>query len=48
MALAEGEVSKVRRHLDSLKGMQTLFHGIKLGYMTSMTINATGYILLSL
>ena len=47
-ALAEGEVGKVGVAIDSLEDMQTLFHGIKLeDVSTSMTINATGYILLS-
>ncbi|MBS1685639.1 MAG: methylmalonyl-CoA mutase [Bacteroidetes bacterium] len=48
-ALAEGEVGKVGVAIDSLEDMQTLFHGIRLeDVSTSMTINATGYILLSL
>lgn len=47
--LAEGEVGKVGVAIDSLEDMQTLFKGIKLeDVSTSMTINATGFILLSL
>lgn len=47
--LAEGEVGKVGVAIDSLEDMQTLFDGIKLeDVSTSMTINATGFILLSL
>lgn len=47
-ALAEGEVGKVGVAIDSLDDMQTLFNGIKLeDVSTSMTINATGFILLS-
>jgi methylmalonyl-CoA mutase, N-terminal domain len=47
--LAEGEVGKVGVAIDSIEDMQTLFHGIELEKVsTSMTINATGYILLSL
>jgi methylmalonyl-CoA mutase N-terminal domain/subunit len=47
--LAEGEVGKVGVAIDSLEDMQTLFHGINLqDITTSMTINATGFILLSL
>lgn len=47
--LAEGEVGKVGVAIDSIEDMQTLFHGIKLEEVsTSMTINATGYILLAL
>ena len=46
--LAEGEVGKVGVAIDSLDDMQTLFNGIKLEEIsTSMTINATGFILLS-
>src|SRR5688572_11474430 len=46
--LAEGEVGKVGVAIDSLEDMQTLFKGIKLeDVSTSMTINATAYILLS-
>lgn len=47
--LAEGEVGKVGVAIDSLGDMQALFHGIKLeDVTTSMTINATAFILLSL
>lgn len=47
--LAEGEVGKVGVAIDSIEDMQILFNGIKLEEVsTSMTINATGYILLSL
>jgi len=47
-ALAEGEVGKVGVAIDSLQDMETLFNGIKLeDVSTSMTINATAYILLS-
>jgi methylmalonyl-CoA mutase, N-terminal domain len=47
--LAEGEVGKVGVAIDSIEDMQTLFNGIKLEEVsTSMTINATGYILLAL
>src|SRR5881628_2861720 len=46
--LAEGEVGKVGVAIDSLKDMEVLFDGIKLEEVsTSMTINATAYILLS-
>jgi len=46
--LAEGEVGKVGVAIDSIEDMQTLFDGIKLqDITTSMTINATGFILLS-
>lgn len=46
--LAEGEVGKVGVAIDSIEDMQTLFNGIKLqDVSTSMTINATGFILLS-
>lgn len=46
--LAEGEVGKVGVAIDSLEDMQTLFKGIKLeDVSTSMTINATGFILLA-
>lgn len=46
--LAEGEVGKVGVAIDSIADMQTLFQGIKLeDVSTSMTINATGFILLS-
>ena len=48
-ALADGEVGKVGVAIDSIEDMQTLFKGIKLeDVSTSMTINATGFILLSL
>lgn len=47
--LAEGEVGKVGVAIDSIEDMETLFAGIKLeDVSTSMTINATGFILLSL
>lgn len=46
--LAEGEVGKVGVAIDSIEDMQTLFQGIKLEEVsTSMTINATGFILLA-
>ena len=46
--LAEGEVGKVGVAIDSLEDIQTLFNGIKLEEVsTSMTINATGFILLA-
>ena len=46
--LAEGEVGKVGVAIDSLEDIETLFQGIKLeDVSTSMTINATAYILLS-
>jgi methylmalonyl-CoA mutase N-terminal domain/subunit len=45
--LAEGEVGKVGVAIDSLEDMETLFDGIKVeNITTSMTINATGFILL--
>lgn len=48
-ALAEGEVGKVGVAIDSIEDMQRLFSNIKLEEVsTSMTINATGFILLSL
>ncbi len=48
-ALAAGEVGKVGVAIDSLDDMQRLFEGIPLGEVsTSMTINATAAILLSL
>jgi methylmalonyl-CoA mutase N-terminal domain/subunit len=48
-ALAEGEVGKVGVAIDSLQDMRILFDGIQLqDISTSMTINATGYILLAL
>ena len=47
-ALAEGEVGKVGVAIDSLEDMESLFKGIKLEEVsTSMTINATGFILLA-
>jgi methylmalonyl-CoA mutase, N-terminal domain len=47
--LADGEVGKVGVAIDSIEDMQTLFNGIHLqNVSTSMTINATGFILLSL
>jgi methylmalonyl-CoA mutase N-terminal domain/subunit len=47
--LAEGEVGKVGVAIDSLEDMEILFQGIELEKVsTSMTINATGYILLAL
>jgi methylmalonyl-CoA mutase N-terminal domain/subunit len=47
--LAEGEVGKVGVAIDSLEDMELLFKGIKLeDVSTSMTINATGFILLAL
>ncbi|HXB07573.1 MAG TPA: methylmalonyl-CoA mutase family protein [Puia sp.] len=46
--LAEGEVGKTGVAIDSIEDMQTLFRGIRLDEVsTSMTINATGYILLA-
>lgn len=46
--LAEGEVGKVGVAIDSLNDIETLFDGIKLEEVsTSMTINATAYILLA-
>lgn len=46
--LSEGEVGKVGVAIDSLKDIETLFDGIKLqDVSTSMTINATGFILLA-
>lgn len=48
-AMAEGEVGKVGVAIDSLEDMETLFNGIQLeNISTSMTINATGFILLGL
>ncbi|HNP24792.1 MAG TPA: methylmalonyl-CoA mutase family protein [Panacibacter sp.] len=48
-ALSEGEVGKVGVAIDSLEDMERLFQGIKLeDVSTSMTINATGFILLAL
>jgi methylmalonyl-CoA mutase, N-terminal domain len=47
-ALSEGEVGKVGVAIDSLEDIDTLFKGIRLEEVsTSMTINATAYILLS-
>jgi methylmalonyl-CoA mutase N-terminal domain/subunit len=46
--LAEGEVGKVGVAIDSIDDMRTLFKGINLEEVsTSMTINATGFILLA-
>jgi len=46
--LSEGEVGKVGVAIDSLEDMERLFDGIKLETVsTSMTINATGFILLA-
>lgn len=48
-ALAEGEVGKVGVAIDSIEDMHRLFNGIKLDEVsTSMTINATAFILLAL
>src|SRR5438874_2317637 len=48
-ALSEGEVGKAGVAIDSIEDMQALFNGIKLeNVTTSMTINATAFILLSL
>lgn len=47
--MAEGEVGKVGVAIDSLEDMEILFQGINLqDVSTSMTINATGFILLAL
>jgi methylmalonyl-CoA mutase N-terminal domain/subunit len=47
-ALSEGEVGKTGVAIDSLEDIETLFAGIKLeDISTSMTINATGFILLA-
>lgn len=47
-ALAEGEVGKVGVAIDSIEDIETLFKGIQLqDVSTSMTINATGFILLA-
>ena len=47
--LAEGEVGKAGVAIDSIEDMQALFEGIKLeDVTTSMTINATAFILLAL
>ena len=46
--LAEGEVGKVGVAIDSIEDMEALFHDIRLeNVSTSMTINATAFILLS-
>lgn len=46
--LADGEVGKTGVAIDSLEDMKSLFKGIRLeDVSTSMTINATGYILLA-
>ncbi len=46
--LAEGEVGKVGVAIDSIEDMEILFNNIKLeDVSTSMTINATGFILLA-
>src|ERR1017187_5612711 len=48
-ALALGEVGKVGVAIDSIQDMQDLFTGIRLeDTSTSMTINATGFILLAM
>jgi methylmalonyl-CoA mutase N-terminal domain/subunit len=47
-SLAEGEVGKVGVAIDSIRDMEELFAGISLEKITtSMTINATGFILLA-
>jgi methylmalonyl-CoA mutase N-terminal domain/subunit len=47
--LAEGEVGKVGVAIDSMDDMEALFQGIKLEEVsTSMTINATAFILLGI
>jgi methylmalonyl-CoA mutase N-terminal domain/subunit len=47
-ALAEGEVGKVGVAIDSIRDMEELFAGLSLEKITtSMTINATGFILLA-
>jgi len=47
-SLAEGEVGKVGVAIDSIEDMERLFAGITLeNVSTSMTINATGFILLA-
>ena len=47
--LAEGAVGKVGVAIDSIEDMEILFEGINLEEIsTSMTINASGYILLAL
>ncbi|PWU03174.1 MAG: methylmalonyl-CoA mutase [Bacteroidetes bacterium] len=46
--LSEGEVGKVGVAIDSIEDMESLFKGIELEKIsTSMTINATGFILLA-
>ena len=46
--LSEGEVGKVGVAIDSIEDIETLFKGIKLeDVSTSMTINASGFILLA-
>lgn len=46
--MAEGEVGKAGVAIDSIEDMETLFNGINLEEVsTSMTINATGFILLA-
>ena len=48
-ALADGEVGKVGVAIDSIEDMELLFAGIKLEEVSvSMTINASGFILLAL
>jgi methylmalonyl-CoA mutase, N-terminal domain len=48
-AMSEGEVGKVGVAIDSIEDMEILFKGINLETVsTSMTINATGFILLAL
>ena len=48
-ALADGEVGKVGVAIDTLKDMEILFDGIQLqDITTSMTINASGFILLAM
>ncbi len=48
-SMSEGEVGKVGVAIDSIEDMEALFKGIKLEEVsTSMTINATGFILLAL
>ena len=47
--LSEGEVGKVGVAIDSLRDMETLFHGIELEKITtSMTINASASVLLAM
>jgi methylmalonyl-CoA mutase, N-terminal domain len=48
-ALSDGEVGKVGVAIDSIEDMEILFKGIQLeNVSTSMTINASGYILLAM